>query len=110
VVQFELGAPLECADLSALWPKRCQGTALQGGRSLQTEPVPNCELLLIDLKSNSDTAVSPLLLDPGGNVVHNVFGNIARANVVGVSCRTSAFEEEVIELGIALKGSVGAFG
>ena len=24
-------ASLECADLSALWPKRCQGTALQGG-------------------------------------------------------------------------------
>ena len=28
--QFELCASLECADLSALWPKRCQGTALQG--------------------------------------------------------------------------------
>src|SRR5256885_13560368 len=26
-----LGASLECADSSALWPKRCQGTAPQGG-------------------------------------------------------------------------------
>ena len=25
---------LECADSSALWPKRCQGTALQGGTTL----------------------------------------------------------------------------
>jgi hypothetical protein len=29
--QFELCASLECADLSALWPKRRQGAALQGG-------------------------------------------------------------------------------
>ena len=27
----KVSASLECADLSALWPKRCQGTALQGG-------------------------------------------------------------------------------
>jgi len=27
-----MSAALECADLSALWPKRCQGTALQSGQ------------------------------------------------------------------------------
>jgi hypothetical protein len=33
--QFELFASLECADLSALWPKRCQGTALQEGEQFK---------------------------------------------------------------------------
>lgn len=56
------------------------------------------------------TLKSPLLLDPLGDVVHNILGNVARTRVVGVARGTCAFQEEVIEFGVALKANVGPFG
>ena len=60
VGQFELCAALECADLSALWPKRCQGTALQGGAQFKLTRYPT-NAFCSHARQKSDILSPPLI-------------------------------------------------
>src|SRR5207237_8559052 len=59
-------------------------------------------------KSQTQKRGSVLLFDPRGDVVNNVGRDVARAGVVCLARGACAFEEEMVEFRVALKGDVRA--